>query len=424
MTTSRSARLFGAAFILMAATTAACWLFWPAPHQAAPAIDGVHDASAERGRYLATIGNCTSCHTARDGKPFAGGVSFHTPFGVMYSTNITQDARTGIGLWSFDDFYQAMKHGVRPDGTQLYPAFPYTSFARLDDSDLASIYLYLKTIAPVAAPAPANQLKFPFNLRFTLRAWNRLFHDPQTFKVDASKSAQWNRGAYLVEGPGHCGACHTPRNLLGAEEKDMALTGGTLVDAVRRDKYRTWSSVNLTSAPTGLAAWSADAIVAYLKHGENDHAVLHGPMNEVVLNSTRYLDDADARAIAIYLKALPGNAQRAGPVASTSQLHAGEMGYTVHCGTCHLPTGLGDKGLGVTLAGNAIVQASDPASLINVILYAPHLPPPPFVADRSRMKPFGKWLSDQEVADIATYLRGSFGNTAGAVNSEQVKRQR
>src|SRR3546814_931365 len=296
---------------------------------------------------------------------------------------------------------------MRPDGESLYPAFPYTSFAKLDDSDMASLYLYLQTVAPVAAPAPVNQLRFPFNLRFTLRAWNRLFHDPQTFKADASKSAEWNRGAYLVEGLGHCGACHTPRNLLGAEKKDLALTGGTLVDAVRRDKYRTWSSVNLTSAPTGLAAWSADAIVAYLKHGENDHAVLHGQMNEVVLNSTRYLDDADVRAIASERNAGPANAQAAGRVASKAQLHAGEMGYTVHCGTCHLPTGLGDRGLGVTLAGNAIVQASDPAALINVILYAPHLPPPPFVADRSRMKPFGK-RSEEHTSEIQSLMRNSY----------------
>lgn len=423
MMTASSARRFGAATLGAAVIAATCWLFWPQHHAPSPAIESLH-ASAEQGRYLATIGNCVSCHTARDGQSYAGGVSFHTPFGVKYSTNITQDSKTGIGSWSFEDFYQAMKHGVRPDGDPLYPAFPYTSFARLSDDDIASIYLYLKTIAPVAAAAPVNDLKFPFNLRFTLRAWNRLFHDAARFKADASKSAEWNRGAYLVEGLGHCGACHTPRNLLGAEKKDLALTGGTLVDQVRRDKYRTWSSVNLTPAKTGLAAWSADAIVAYLKHGENDHAVLHGPMNEVVLHSTRYLDERDALAIATYLKALPPNAQPAGPIASAAQLHDGEMGYTVHCGACHLPTGLGDKGLGVTLAGNAIVQASNPAALINVILYAPHLPPPPFVADRSRMKPFGKWLSDQEVADIASYLRSSFGNEASAVTPEQVNRQR
>src|SRR3546814_8458300 len=143
----------------------------------------------------------------------------------MYSTNITPDPKTGIGQWSLDDFYQASKHGMRPDGESLYPAFPYTSFAKLDDSDIVSLYLYLQTVAPVAAPAPVNQLMFPFNLRFTLRAWNRLFHDPQTFKADASKSAEWNRGAYLVEGLGHCGACHTPRNLLGAEKTALALTG-------------------------------------------------------------------------------------------------------------------------------------------------------------------------------------------------------
>ena len=399
------------------------YLFWPEPATAPRSIDGL-DASIDKGRYLATLGNCETCHTTKDGQPFAGGVKFHTAFGVLYSTNITADPNTGIGNWSFDDFYQAMKRGVRPDGTHLYPAFPYTSFATLTDEDIASLYLYMKTIEPVAAPAKTNELDFPYSLRVGLRAWNKLFHQPNTYVQEAAQSAEWNRGAYLVQGITHCGACHTPRNFLGAERSDLALTGGVMFDEVRRGKYREWSAVNLTPAKTGLGHWDADSIVAYLTKGESERAVVHGPMNEVVMNSTRYLDDPDARAIATYLLGIPAKEQDSGPAPSKEQLAAGEITYTVHCGSCHLPTGLGDKGMGVTLAGNSIVQAADPSSLINVVLYGPRLPPPPFVSDRTRMKQFGKRLSDEDIANLTTYVRTNFGNQAGAVSTAQVKRQR
>ena len=409
--------------LLLVGATACAYLFYPAA-MPAPAEIGKLDASAEQGRYLATVANCVSCHTPEGSEPFSGGVEFRTPFGLIRSTNITSDTRTGIGNWSFEDFYRSMKHGVRPDGAELYPAFPYTAFAKMRDKDIASIYLYMKTIAPVSAEHRPNELKFPFNLRFGLRAWKRLFHNSKPYEADPQESSVWNRGAYLVQGPGHCGACHSPRNPLGAERKDLALTGGVLTDAVGAGKYRKWSSVNLTPHGTGLAEWTEADIVAYLKKGENEHAVVHGPMNEVIMNSTRYLSDADAQAIARYLQSLPAKAQSARRQPGETQMKRGEIAYTVHCGTCHLPTGLGDQVLGVSLAGNAIVQAPDPASLINVVLYAPHLPPPPFVSDRTRMKPFGKRLSAEEIADLASYLRSSFGNQAGAVSEKQVVEQR
>lgn len=399
------------------------YLFWPERAPPAPDISTL-DASAERGRYLATLGNCQTCHTSKGGPPFAGGVRFETDFGVLYSTNITADRQSGIGEWSFEDFYRSMKRGVRPDGTQLYPAFPYPSFSRLTDVDIASIYLYMKTIEPARVPAKANDLSFPFNLRFGLRAWNKLFHRGETYAADPTQSAEWNRGAYLVQGITHCGACHTPRNLLGAEQSDVALSGGTFHDEVSPGKYRPWAAINLTPAKTGLQAWSADSIVSYLKAGQSEHAVVHGPMTRVIINSTRYLEDGDARAIAAYLKQIPAVEEPAGRKPSKEQLAAGEIAYTVHCGTCHLPTGLGDEVMGVTLAGNAIVQAADPASLLNVVLYGPRLPPPPFVSDRTRMKPFGKRLSDEDIANLTTYLRASFGNQATAVSVDQVNRQR
>jgi mono/diheme cytochrome c family protein len=424
MASPKSRRYAAAAAVLaLFACVFGAYLFWPERAPAPPAIDSL-DASVERGRYLATLGNCKTCHTAPGGQPFAGGVRFETSFGVLYSTNITADEATGVGSWSFQDFYHSMKRGVRPDGAQLYPAFPYPSFARLTDADIASIYLYMKTIEPAAAPARANDLNFPYNLRFGLRAWNKLFHKPVAYVDDPAQSAEWNRGAYLVQGITHCGACHSPRNFLGAEKGDLALSGGTFLDEVSPGKYRQWSAVNLTPAKTGLGAWSTESIASYMQQGECEHAVVHGPMTDVIMNSTRYLEDTDARAIARYLKEIPAAGEHSGRKASREQLAAGEIAYTVHCGTCHLPTGLGDEVMGVTLAGNAIVQAADPSSLLNVILYGPRLPPPPFVSDRTRMKPFGKRLSDEDIANLATYVRASFGNQAGRVTADQVKRQR
>lgn len=381
-------------------------------------------ASVEQGRYLALIGNCASCHTAPGGKPYAGGVEFQTPFGTLYSTNITADVETGIGSWSFTDFYHAMKRGIRPDGVHLYPAFPYPAYARLTDADIASLYLYINTLAPQNVQARPNALHFPYSVRPLLYAWKALFHDPAVYEPDATRSASWNRGAYLTQGLGHCGACHTPRNFLGAEIQDLALTGGVYLDRVKTGKFRAWSGVNLTPHHTGLAQWTEDDIAAYLQSGQSRHAVVHGPMNEVVMNSTRHLSDVDASAMAAYLKGVPAQHQGDVIAADQSTLDAGEIVYTVHCGSCHLPTGLGDEVLGVALAGSAIVQAANPSSLLNVILYGPHLPAPPFVVNRTQMKMFGKRLSDEDIASVATYVRASFGNTAGPVTPEQVYAQR
>ncbi|GAB3102005.1 cytochrome c [Pseudomaricurvus hydrocarbonicus] len=409
---------------MVLAVVASCLYVFKAPAALTPNDLAHYNATVEKGRYLATVGNCATCHTSNDGEPYAGGVEFKTPFGRLFSTNITMDKETGIGAWSFKDFYNAFKQGIRPDGTHLYPAFPYTAFAKLTDEDIASLYVYLQTIAPVNAPVPANDLQFPYNQRALMTFWKGLFHDEAAYSWNAENSAAWNRGAYLVKGLGHCDACHTPRNLLGAEQSDLALTGGVYLDKVKTGDYQQWSAVNLTPAKTGLGAWTSDDIVTYLKTGLNDKAVLHGPMNEVVMNSTSHLTQDDAEAIAIYLKGIPANSQPSGPPPSPETLAAGETMYTVHCGACHLPTGLGDDILGISLVESAIIQAPDPSSLLNVILYGPHLPPPPFIADRTRMKMFGKRLSDQDIASIASYLRVNFGNQASAVTADQVRSQR
>ena len=380
-------------------------------------------AQTDPGRYLAIVGNCSSCHTAPGGKPFAGGVAFQTDFGTLYSSNITADPKFGIGRWTKQDFMNAMRRGVRPDGQHLYPAFPYPAFTKVSDADLGELWRYLRTLAPVSQSPPANALRFPYNQRSLMAVWKALFFNEGALAPDRSKSVEWNRGAYLAEGLGHCGACHTPRNMLGAEKKDVALTGGAYSDVVQPGMVRPWSTPNLTSAKQGLAAWSIEDLVSYLKTGHGSRGGTFGPMNEVIGNSTQYFTDADLRALASYLKALPA---RTGDTATASakDVAAGEVPYTVHCGTCHLPTGLGDPKQGPPLLGSAVVQSPDPATLINVILYGaqPPKPAPPHAWDN--MKAFANDLEDADVAAIATYVRGTWGNSGSAVTEQQVARQR
>lgn len=409
--------------LLVLAGCGAAAFFWPRDLTASPALQGLQ-ADAARGDYLATIGNCASCHTVAGQDAYAGGVAFHTDFGTIFSSNITSDSERGIGAWQFADFYRAMKHGLRPDGEHLYPAFPYSYFGRLTDDDIASLFAFMRTVPASDFQTPANRMDFPFGERRLMYFWNRLFHAPEAFVAEPSQSPEWNRGAYLVEALAHCGACHGPRNMLGGQGKDAPLSGGVHMDRVLTGEYQTWSAPNLTPSRQGLGRWDHDQITQYLLTGINEHAVVHGPMTEVVLDSTRHLTPADASAVATYFTGLePVGGGFQWPF-NGSNFDLGEIVYTVHCGTCHLPDGEGDPTLGVSLAGNPLVQANDPASLINVILYGPQLPPPPFVVNRSPMRPFGKRLSDEDVAAVATYLRQSFGNSAGSVSTDQVTDQR
>jgi mono/diheme cytochrome c family protein len=383
------------------------------------------DPKVERGRYVATISNCVSCHTRPDGEPFAGGLAMHTPFGTIYSTNITPDDETGIGKWSEEEFGRALREGVRPNGEHLYPAFPYTSFTKIDDADVAALYAYFKSLAPVRYTPPENELSFPANQRWALGIWKALYFEEGRFQPDKNQTPEWNRGAYLVEGLGHCGACHTPRNFLGAEKASLAMTGGEFLDRVPGGDVRTWAAPNLTSADNGLKAWPLEEVAAYLQKGRNRFVDVFGPMNEVFLNSTRHLTDEDARAMATYLKSLPANPGETGKVADAQTLRDGESLYNVHCGTCHQPTGLGGDNMdaGAQLVGSPVVLANSPASLINVILYGPQLPEE--LPERWRhMDAFGEKLEDDEVALIASYLRGAWGHKASAVTEKQVAAQR
>jgi len=289
----------------------------------------------ERGKYLATAGNCGACHTAPGGPLLAGGVSFKTPFGTIYSTNITPDPQTGIGNWTEAQFVRALRQGVRADGAHLYPVFPYTSFTKITDGDATALYLYLKSVPPVSAKTPENDMSFPYNQRWLMSLWKALYFKEGRYQKDASQSAEWNRGAYLVEGLGHCSACHSPRNFLGAEAASMVLTGGVYTDKVAADALREWSAPNLTSAANGLGTWSVANLAAYLQTGKNEHAVTFGPMNEVILNSTRHLTDADVHAMATYLKSVPAKEGALGAKAQDDVLRTGATLYDVHCGTCH-----------------------------------------------------------------------------------------
>lgn len=385
--------------------------------------------SAARGEYLTAAGNCVSCHTTEDGNAFAGGLGFETAFGTLYSTNITPDAETGIGNWSLDEFSGAMRRGERPDGTHLYPIFPYTSFTKVSDEDIAAIYAYLKTIKPVKFSPPENGLGFFYDQRWTLGLWKSLYFFEGRYEPQPEQSTEWNRGAYLVEGLGHCGECHTPRNFLGAKDAELAMSGSTYGERVE-GKLSDWSAPNLTSASTGLALWSHQDIADYLKLGVSQRAGVFGPMNNVVVNSTRHLSLEDVNAMVVYLKSLPANSPQ-GTVESASDavLRAGSLQYDIHCGTCHLPTGEGSPETGPPVLGSPVVVDQDPSSLINITLYGAQLPktaPSTQWQARAwkRMESYANKLSDEQVAALLSYMRSAWGHEAGAVSKEQVAKQR
>lgn len=434
--------LLAGVFILSAAI-----LFLTRPGEAEPLAAGPAIAAAaliEQGRYLATAGDCVACHTRPGGKPLSGGLAMTTDFGTIYTPNITPDGRTGIGTMTVEQFGRAMRQGVGRAGEHLYPVFPYTSYTKVSDADVRAIFAYLKSLPPVAYVPPRNDMKFPFNIRASLGVWKALYLDKGRFVPDPARGGAWNRGAYLVQGLGHCGECHTPRNMIGGPRTSMALTGGTYLDEVRTSVQddtivleeglvRPWSAVNLTSSKTGLGSWSHRDLQDYLHTGYSRQAAAHGPMALVVENSMKHLSAADIGAVALYLKSLPPKSQNPDSVGPTDQSKAGEIVYTARCGNCHLPTGLGialtrdaDPGkISPPLKGNAIVQAPDPASLINQILYGSHQQSK---ADRNwpKMPGFENAIGfdDDQIAALCTYVRSAWGNRAGACSAADVDKQR
>lgn len=393
---------------------------------------GADEVLIERGKYLATAANCQSCHTRARGEAFAGGLAFTTDFGTIYSTNITSDPETGIGNWSEDDFERALRSGERPDGKHYYPAFPYTAFTGMSDEDVSALYAYFMSIPAVNATPPDNDLSFPYSQRWLLGPWKWRHFDEGRFVPDDTKSAEWNRGAYLVKAVAHCGACHSPRTTLGAEDEDLAYTGGIYKDRVSRrdDRLVDWSAPNLTPASSGLKHWSEDDLNDYLKFGYSPRAGVFGPMNKVVMNSTRHLAETDTRAMAHYLLDLPALERGDESDADEETLRVGELQYDIHCGTCHLPTGLGSRDTGPPIVASPITLAAEPEALINVTLHGAEYPPtsPSGVWEETRhwdqMEAYGRKLSDENAAALLTYIRSAWGNDASEVTPEQVAAQR
>jgi mono/diheme cytochrome c family protein len=387
------------------------------PNTAAVSMSG----TIARGKYLAAAGDCVSCHTRHDGVAFAGGVGFDTPLGTIYSPNLTADNETGIGTWTAADLRRAMHEGIGRGGKRLFPAFPYTSFTKVSDQDVDAIYAYLRTLKAVRYSPPRNGILF--TQRWVMILWNALFFDAGRFKPDATQTVDWNTGAYLVQGLGHCGACHTPRNMLLAEIADRAFAGGTLTDAVAPNKARRWFAINLTPVRNGLASWSVDDLARYLKTGYGKWAGALGPMVDVIVNGTMQLTSDDVRAMSVYLKSLPArDGQNHSVVAEQSKL--GGAIYKERCEKCHMPSGRGGFLTGPPLAGSAIVQADDPTSLINTILYGQATPKTLPSNTWETMKPYADVLSDDEVAAVSNYVRASWKNRAPAVKSREVAGQR
>jgi mono/diheme cytochrome c family protein len=380
----------------------------------------------QRGKYLTAAGDCYACHTPSGGKPFQGGRPIETPFGVIYSANITPDRETGIGAWSDDDFYRAMHEGIAADGSRLYPAFPYPYYAHVRREDVDAIRAYLNTLEPVSKASPRNQLPFPLSQRSVLRAWNWMFFKDETFQSDPNKSAEWNRGAYLVEGLGHCGACHTPKNFLGGDKRSQAFQGADL---------QNWFAPNLgPDLRDGLGSWSEQDIVEYLKTGRNKRNNSTGPMSEVIVYSTSQLSDEDVRAMATYLKDLPNQKQDSSarnggettgssgaPSISGEVAKAGEAIFVDQCAACHRIGGAGEPTYFPPLKGNAAVQQRDPTTTIRVILQGARSTATAARPTPLSMPAFNWKLTDAQIAAVASYVRNNWGNTAPAVTPDQVK---
>jgi mono/diheme cytochrome c family protein len=368
-------------------------------------------ANTDAGHYQSVLGDCEGCH----GKNLAGGIALMTPFGKLVTPNITPDKDTGIGNYSAEDFRQAMKAGIAPGGKLLYPAMPYTSYAHMKDGDVALLWAYLKTVKPVKNSVTVNQLNFPFNLRVMMRGWNLLFFAPKPYADDPAKSAAWNRGAYLVSGAAHCGACHTPKNLFGAD-KGTALTGTSL---------QGWFAPDLTSAPnTGLGSWSIADIVEYLQTGRNSRSIASGPMAEAVENSTSRMNEADLKAIAVYLKDLPPSKGNGGGATGVdAQIKAGAAAYDISCAACHGRDGKGNA-LFPPLAGNPVVVQVRVDTPMRLVLAGGKAAATPKAPTGPAMPSLAWRLNDEQVADILTYVRNNWGNSAPAVSAETVGRIR
>ena len=377
-----------------------------------------------RGEYLARIGNCMSCHTARGGHPYAGGRAVPTPFGDIYASNLTPDKQTGIGDWNSDDFWRAMHNGRSKDGSLLYPAFPYTSFTKVTRADSDAIFAWLQTLPSVNQENRPPELRSPYENRWLLYAWRALYFRPGQYANDDSRSVAWNRGAYLAQGLGHCAACHSTRNNFGGIDEKAELGGGMI-------PILNWYAPPLNGdRKDGLGAWEIEHIAAFMQTGITPQRAATGPMAEVVASSLQHLTNDDARAIAGYLQSLPQ--QSAPPLAGPdlreegkkAMISAGAKLYKDNCAACHQESGRGVPSVYPALADNRAVTSPVIANVIRVVLHGGFAPSTAGNPRPYGMPPFAQSLRDDEVAAVVTYIRNAWGNEANAVSPVDVNRYR
>lgn len=391
------------------------------------------DALVTRGEYLAKAGDCIACHSTPHGKPFTGGLKMMTPMGAIYSTNITPDPETGIGQYSEDDFKRAMREGVAKDGHNLYPAMPYPSYAKVNDDDMHALYTYfMHGVAPIKQANREPDIKWPVNMRWPLKLWNMVFLEKGVYQDKTGKDVAWNRGAYLIQGLGHCGSCHTPRGI-AFQEKALDESGALYLSGSPIDN---WFASNLTGEHNvGLGRWSEADVAQFLKTGANQHASAFGSMTDVINNSTQALTDVDVAAMSRYLKSLPAAGGSGGPayaydakvtkVSLTRPANdAGARVYTAFCMHCHGVDGRGFAPMLAPLAGNPNVLEKNASSLINVTLNGTGDLVIGGVPAAYPMPKYGPVLSDQQIADVLTFIRAGWNNGAPAVGAGDVAKVR
>lgn len=392
----------------------------------APGKTAVTDKAAQikRGEYLVRAGDCIACHTPRGSEPFSGGRGIETPFGTIYAPNITPDKATGLGEWTADEFWRALHHGRGKDGEFLYPAFPYTEYTKVSREDADAMYTYLQSIPAVERKNKEHDLRFPYNMRLLLAGWRMLYFTPGVYREDNQQTVEWNRGAYLVEGLGHCTSCHTPRNMLGGL-KDADFAGGLI-------PMSNWYAPSLTSGKeAGLGSWDIPEIVALLKTGVSTKGTAFGPMAEVVKNSLQYMTDDDLKAMAIYLQSVPDSGTpethhglRLTAAEEGKLLDHGKAIYEQHCVECHRADGRGIPPGYPPLDGNRAITMAVANNPIRAILHGGFPPSTEGNPHPYGMPPFGQMLSDQDVAAVTSYIRNSWSNKAGLVSTVDINRQR
>jgi mono/diheme cytochrome c family protein len=394
------------------------------PAQTQPIFLGSNQSlqqTIQHGAYLAQAGDCVACHTKHGGQPFAGGYAMPTPFGTLYSSNITPDPQYGIGNWTADDFYNMLHTGRLRDGTLLYPAMPFPAYTRVTRADSDALFAYLSSLQPVSEPNRQNELRFPYNNRALLYGWRALFFHEGEYRPDPSRGDEWNRGGYLVEGLGHCGTCHTAINALGGSSDDKAFAGGLI-------PMQNWYAPSLTNnKEAGLGNWSPADIIGLLKVGASMRGAVYGPMAEVVHNSLQYLTDADVSAMSVYLRTLPEHADTADADAvrgalrvTASVLARGNSIYEAQCKSCHLANGEGQPPGYPRLAHNQSIEMSSAVNPIRMVLNGGY---PPQTAGNPRpygMPPFAQILSDADIAAVVTYVRVSWGNHGQPITTAEV----